>query len=76
MGTIKSTKDQSLAVVVFNPSKGNKKSKYLKHQEKKKQEKLKYSIGGLNPSKDKEKKKKEKKNSLIVTKGGIHRVHA
>ena len=41
MGTIKSTKDQSLAAGVSNKSKGNNKAKDSKQQEKKKQEKTK-----------------------------------
>ena len=75
MGTIKSSKDQDLTTGVSNPTKGKKKSKYLKQQENKKQGKLKYSDGVSNPSKDKEKKKKEKKKCIYVTKGGIQRVH-
>ena len=60
MGTIKSNKYQALVVGVLNPSKGNKKSKYSRKQDKKMQERTKSSDGGLNPCKDKEKKKKEK----------------
>ena len=36
MGTIKYSKDQSLAIGVLNLAKGQKKSKDLKHQQKKK----------------------------------------
>ena len=79
MGTIKSTKDKSLATSILNQAKGKNKSKYLKQHEKKKakyskqqekknQEKLKSSDGGLNPSKDKEKKKKEKRKSTYCHK--------
>ena len=60
IGTIKSSKDQALAVGVLNPSKGKKKSKVSKHQDKKMQEVPKYLDGVLNPCKDKEKKKQEK----------------
>ena len=52
MGTIKSTKDQSLAACASNQAKEKKKSKDSKQQEKPK-----YSNGVLNPSKDKDKKK-------------------
>ena len=61
MGTIKSTKDQSLSTCFLNQAKGKKKSKDSKHQEKNKQEKPKSSYGGLNPGKDKKKKKQDKK---------------
>ena len=69
MGTIKSRKDQALAAGVSNPSKGKKKSKYLKQQEKKKQENPKSSDGVSNPSKDKDKKKQEKKKCTYCHKG-------
>ena len=55
MGTIKSTKDQSLASGVSNQSKGKNKSKYSKQQENPKS-----SDGGKNSRKDKEKKNEEK----------------
>ena len=58
MGTIKSSKDQYLVVGVLNPSKGKKKSKESKQQDKKKQERPKPSDGGLIPCEDKDKKKK------------------
>ena len=60
MGTIKSTKDQSLSTGFLNQPKCKKKSKYLKQQEKKKQENPKSLDGGLDPNKDREKKKQEK----------------
>ena len=53
IGTMKTTKDQSLSTSVSNQVKGKKKPKDSKQQEKKKQEKPKYSNGVLNPSKDK-----------------------
>ena len=64
MGTIKSTKDQPLAVGVLNPSKVKKKARYSKQQEKPK-----YSDGFLSPTKDKEKKKQEKKKCTYCHKG-------
>ena len=60
MGTIKSRKDQALAVGVSNPFKGKNKDKDLKHPNKKKQDRPKSSDGGLNPCKDKDMKNKEK----------------
>ena len=57
MGTINSSKDQALYVGVSNPSKGNKKAKDSQQKEKKKKVRPKYSNGGLNPCKDKDKKK-------------------
>ena len=53
MGTIKSTKDQALVAGVSNQTKGKKKAKDSKQQEKKKQDKPKYSDGGLKHSEDK-----------------------
>ena len=61
MSTIQSTKDQYIYLYVWNKSKRNTKSKYLKQQEKKKIEKPKSWDGGSKPSHDKEKKKKVKK---------------
>ena len=69
MGTIKSSKDQSLATRVSNPSKWKKKAKDSKHQEKKKQEKPKSLDGGPNPSKDKDTEKQEKTKCTYYHKG-------
>ena len=55
MGTIKSTKDQSLILGVFNESQGKNKAKDSK------QENPKYTNGGSNPIKDKGNKKEKKK---------------
>ena len=53
MGTIKYTKYQTLATGDSKHAKGNKKPKYLKQQENKKdKENPKSSDGALNPSKD------------------------
>ena len=51
MGTIKSSKDQALAVAVYKPSQVKNKSKDSKQQEKKKQERPKYLDGGSSPCK-------------------------
>ena len=64
MGTIKSSKDKSLATGVLNPVKGKKKARDSKQQEKKKQEKPKSSYGISNPTKNKDTKKQEKPISL------------
>ena len=69
MGTIKSSKHQSLVTGVSNPTKGNKKSIDSKQQEKKKQEKPKSSNGGSNPTKGKDKKKQEKTKCNYFHKG-------
>ena len=69
MGTIKSTKDKSLATRASNQAKGNKKAKDSKYQEKNKQENPKYLDRVLNPSKDKEKKKKENTKCTYCHKG-------
>ena len=62
MGTI-NTKDQALAVVVLNSSKGKPKSKNLKLLEKKKTpKKPKSNDASSNPSKEKDNKRKEKEN--------------
>ena len=61
MGTIKYTKDESLATGVSNQYKGKKKAKDLKQQEKKKQENPKSSDGGSNPSNDKGKTQEKTK---------------
>ena len=68
-GTIKSSKDQDLAVGVSNPSKGRKKYKDSKYPEKKKQDRPKSSDGGSNPCKDKDKKKQEKTKCTYCHKG-------
>ena len=60
MGTIKSSKYQSLTAGVLNPSKGNKKGKDSKQQDKKKQERPKFPDEGSNPCKEKDNKNKEK----------------
>ena len=62
MGTINPTKYQSMYLGDSNQSKGNKKPKYLKQQEKKKsKEKPKSSDGGSNPNKEKGKKQESSK---------------
>ena len=60
MGTIKSNKDRALAARVLNPSKGKKKAKDSRKQDKKKQDRPKFPDGGSNPCKEKDKKSKEK----------------
>jgi len=60
MGTIKSNKDRALAARVLNPSKGKKKAKDSRQQDKKKQDRPKFPDGGSNPCKEKDKKRKEK----------------
>ena len=58
MGTIKTRKDQDLAVGVSSASKGKKKAKDPKQLEKKKQDRPKIPNGGSNPCKEKDKKGK------------------
>ena len=60
MGTIKDTRDQALAMVVLNASKGKQKENNLKQLEMGKPNRPKNSDGGSNPPKDKDKKGKEK----------------
>ena len=68
MGTIK-PKDQSLAMGVFNASKGKWKENNSNILEKRKSEKPKSSDGGSNPPKEKEKKGKEKTKWTYFHKG-------
>ena len=68
MGTIKS-KDQALAMGVLNDSKGKPKAKNSKLPEKKKPEKPKFSDGGLNPPREKDKKGKENTKCTYFHKG-------
>ena len=56
MGSMKSTKDQTLFIGVLNLAKGKKKASDLKQQENKKQENPGSSDGISNPRIDKEKK--------------------
>ena len=69
MGTIKSNKDRALAARVLNPSKGKKKAKDSRKQDKKKQDRPKFPDGGSNPCKDKDKKNKEKTKCTYRHKG-------
>ena len=64
MGTIKTRKYQALVARVLNPSKGKKKSKDSKHPDIPK-----YSNGGSNPCKDKDKNGKEKTKYTYCHKG-------
>ena len=69
MSTIKSRKYQYIATRVLNPSKGKKKSKDSRQQDKKKKERPKFPDGGSYPCKDKDKKNKEKTKCTYFHKG-------
>ena len=62
-------KDQYLAMGVLNASKGKQKAKNLKQPEKRKSENPKFTDGGLNPHKEKDKKGKKKTKCKYFHKG-------
>ena len=69
MGTIKTSKDQSLAAGVSNASKGKKKAKDSKQAEKKKHDRPRIPDRGSNPCKDMDKKGKEKTKCTYCHRG-------